>query len=130
VYPTIDAALARVRENNSSLSEAAARHMTTYGLKPVDAGFEFTFDPLLRRRNIFPFTEEQVLALLEAIRCPVLVLHATHGLSYDDEPMKRRLSCLKLVGPVALEGGHHIHLDQPSQVAGQIKRFVEGFTAS
>src|SRR5262249_15891138 len=60
IYPTIDAALARVRENNSSLSEAAARHMTTYGLRPVDSGFEFTFDPMLRRRNVFPFTEDQV----------------------------------------------------------------------
>jgi pimeloyl-ACP methyl ester carboxylesterase len=130
VYPTMEAALARVRENNSSLSEAAARHMTSHGLEPVDSGFQFTFDPVLRRRNIFPFTEEQMAAILRTIQCPVLVVHATDGLSFDDEQMKRRLSCLKVVGPVVIEGGHHVHLDRPVDVAAHIQRFVESLTPS
>lgn len=130
LYPSIEAAVARVRENNSSLSEAAARHLTTYGLEPVDSGFQFTFDPVLRRRNVFPFTEEQLCALFRSISSKVLVIHGTHGFSFDDCQMQDRLACLKVVGPVAIEGGHHVHLDHPKEVASQLTRFVEGLTTA
>jgi pimeloyl-ACP methyl ester carboxylesterase len=123
-YASVDEAVARVRSNNSGLSEAAAQLLTRFGTQPVEGGVQFTFDPRLRQRTPLTFDDAQIAALLGGIRCPVQVIHATHGFSFDDQEMKARLARLGSPVPVALEGGHHVHLDQPGPVAALLERFV------
>ncbi len=124
-YPSVEAAAARVRENNSDLSEKVALHMARFGTRPTSSGaVEFTFDPAHRNRFGVSFDEDQVLAVLGAVRSKILVILATGGLTFDDQQMKARLSRLGNPVPITVEGGHHVHLDRPVEVAGHIQRFI------
>lgn len=123
-YRSVEEAVVRVREGNSGLSEAAALHMARAGLRQTPEGYQFTFDPALRRRSAWTMSEDQVLAVLEAVRCPVQVIHGTHGYSLDDEQMQRRLARLRHPQIFAVEGGHHVHLDRPAEVASHIERMI------
>ena len=125
-YPSVEAAAARVRENNSSYSEQAAFHMAKFGTRPVAGGVEFTFDSAHRRHFGFSFDEDQILAILEAIQCRVQILHGTSGFTFDDQLMVRRLAKLGSPTPIPIQGGHHVHLDSPGEVARHVQRFVEG----
>lgn len=123
-YASVEEAAVRVRENNSGLSEAAALHMARFGLRQTPEGYQFTFDPALRRRSAWAMSEDQVLAVLEAVRCPAQVLHGTEGYSLDDEQMQRRLARLRQPKTFAVPGGHHVHLDRPAEVASHVERLV------
>jgi pimeloyl-ACP methyl ester carboxylesterase len=125
-YPSVEDAAARVRENNSSLSERAALHLARFGTRvSSNGGVEFTFDPAHRGRFGFSYDEEQLLAILGAVRPPVQLIHGTKGFTFDDEKMKARMARLGSPTPIAVQGGHHVHLDSPKEVAFHLKRFIE-----
>jgi pimeloyl-ACP methyl ester carboxylesterase len=125
-YATLAEAVARVRENNSSLSGRAAEHMTRFGTAPVPGGVSFTFDPSLRWHSAIVADETQILELLRGVVCPAQIIHGTRGLTLDDAQMKERLSALRNPPVLAVPGGHHVHLDEPLQVASLIRSFIEG----
>ena len=125
-YPSLEAAVARVRENNSSLAPEAANLLTRFGTHPVPGGVQFTFDPALRHHSGLVLNEEQILQLLRAVRCPVQAIHGTHGMTLEDGQMKERLAALRNPRVHAVPGGHHVHLDRPAEVAAHVQRFVEG----
>jgi pimeloyl-ACP methyl ester carboxylesterase len=123
-YASIEAAAARIQENNSSYTPSAALHMARFGTRPVAGGVQFTFDPAQRKRFGFSFDDEQVLAILGAIRCKVQILHGTSGFTFEDELMKSRLAQIGSPVPIAIPGGHHVQLDSPLEVAQKIEVFV------
>jgi pimeloyl-ACP methyl ester carboxylesterase len=127
-YQSVAAAAARIQENNSSYSAGAALHMARFGTRPVAGGVQFTFDPAQRKRFGFAFDEEQVLAILSAIRCKVQILHGTAGFTFDDSLMKTRLAKIGSPVPIAIPGGHHVQLDSPLEVAQKIEAFVRANT--
>ncbi|MCY1081476.1 alpha/beta fold hydrolase [Archangium lansingense] len=117
-YPNVEAAAARLRENNPSLTEAAALHMARYGTEPVEGGLVFTFDPAHRRRFAFGYDDAQWLAISSAVTCPVQLILGSEGFRFDDERARARLDALRLPRPpLVLPGGHHVHLEQPEAVA-------------
>ncbi len=123
-YPSVEAAAARLRENNSSLTEAASLHLAHHGTEPVEGGFVFRFDPLHRRRFGHGYDEAQWLVLLSAISCPVQVIHGSHGLSFEDEQARARLAAMRASKPRTLSGGHHVHMEQPEAVARALEHFI------
>src|SRR5262249_60940300 len=81
-YPSVEAAAARVRENNSGLSERAAFHLALYGTQPLSSGgVEFTFDPAHRWRFGFSSDEEQILAILAGGRSKWQGIHGSQGIT-------------------------------------------------
>lgn len=125
VYPDVDAAAKRLRESQTGMGERAALLLARHGTRPVERGVEWTWDPAHRRTFGSTLDEEQLLACFRAVTCPVQVLHATHGFSFDDQQMSRRLEALRAPPPLSFEGGHHVHLDQPQQVAEAIAAFIQ-----
>lgn len=125
VYPSIEAAAERLRAGNSGLSERAALHLARHGTRQLPSGgFEFTFDPAHRRTFGISFDEEQTLAAFRAVQCPVQVIAATEGFSFDDAQMSARLEALRARTPVRVPGGHHVHLDAPERIAELIVEFT------
>lgn len=124
VYPSVEDAGARVAEANSSYSPAVSQHMAKFGTAPVEGGVVFRADPMLKRTSGMAFDEAQVLAICGAVQCPVQVIQGTKGMMLDDVVMKARLAALKNPKVTAIEGGHHVHLDRPLEVAAQVERFV------
>lgn len=125
-YASLEAAVARVRENNSGLSERAAFHLTRFGTRTSSSGgVEFTFDPAQRWRFGFSYDEEQLLAILGAVRARVQIIQASQGFTFDDQQMKARLARLGSPKPIAVPGGHYVHMDSPKEVAALVRAFVE-----
>lgn len=125
LYPTLEDAVARVRANNPGLSPSAALLLTRHGTRAVPGGVEFTFDPVLRHRSAFTFDDAQLGALLGAVKQPVQVIQGTRGYPFDADQAADRLRRLGAPAPIAVEGGHHVHLDSPAQVATYLRQFVE-----
>jgi pimeloyl-ACP methyl ester carboxylesterase len=125
-YPSVEAAAARLRENNPSLPEPAALHLARHGTEPFEGGVAFTFDPRHRRRFGQAYDEAQWLALQAGVTCPVRLLRASEGLAPEEALLRRRLDALPTLAgpPLVLPGGHHVHMEQPDAVARAVVDFL------
>jgi pimeloyl-ACP methyl ester carboxylesterase len=125
VYASVEEAGRRVAEANSSYSSASALHMAKFGTTAVEGGVVFSADPLLKRTSGMTFDEGQVLSILSGVKCRVQIIQGSNGMTLDDETMARRLEALRQPKVTKIEGGHHVHLDKPAEVAAVVKRFIE-----
>lgn len=113
------------RCHGTDLNPDSARGLVERSVETVDGGVRFTFDPRLRTRSRWRFTEDQVFAFLSAIDCPVLAVRADKGWPVPEEQMQARLDAIPDVTRVEVEGGHHVHLTHPERVAPAITEFLE-----
>jgi pimeloyl-ACP methyl ester carboxylesterase len=123
-YPSVEAAAARLRENNPTLTEAASLHLARHGTESSEGGYLFRFDPRHRRRFGQGWDEAQWLALSSAITCPVQIIHGSQGLALDDPRANARLAALRSPKALTLSGGHHVHLEQPEAIARALGHFI------
>lgn len=128
VFPDIDTAVhARMqagRVPGSGLSATLVRLLVERGLAPVDGGYAWSSDPRLTLPTMIRTTEEQVEALVAGIECPAMVLFAEPPQPYLPDGLRRRRASLLPRGElVVLPGHHHLHMDQPAEVARAIGYF-------
>jgi len=123
VHADLDAAAAARREG-TDLDPQSARILIERSVDVAANGVRFTFDRRLRTRSRWRFTEDQVLAFLAAIDCPVLAVRASDGWPVPEEPMARRMAAIGNLTRVEVEGGHHVHLTHPDRVAPVIIEFL------
>jgi pimeloyl-ACP methyl ester carboxylesterase len=123
------ASAVRARVQAGGIQAAAARLLVERGLAPVQTddqgcGFTWRSDPRLTRDTAVRLSEPQVRDLLRAIECPVRVVYATPAQPYFPEALRRaRFECLRHGELVVLDGGHHLHMEQPGEVAAAIGDF-------
>lgn len=124
-YPTLEAAYARMKEENSFLTDEQARHLTIHGAsRNEDGTWSWKFDPYL---NVWPFTdvrEDQMVELWEAITCPVLLLYGAN--SWASNPEKDgRVQHWKTARVIEFENaGHWLHHDQFDRFMGELRGFL------
>jgi pimeloyl-ACP methyl ester carboxylesterase len=123
VFPDLDAAVA-ARMRDSDLDRDAARILVERGTEEFENGIRFTHDPRLRTRSRTRLTENQVLAFLASITCPVLAVRALQGWPFPEEVVAARIATIQNVETVEIEGGHHVHLTHPDRVAPIIDEFM------
>ena len=123
-YPTVEAAAARLRENNPSLTEAASLHLARHGTESYDGGYAFRFDPRHRRRFGQGWDEAQWIAISSAITCPVQMIRGSQGLTLEEAPFNARLAALRAPHQLTLSGGHHVHMEQPEAIARAVEHFI------
>jgi pimeloyl-ACP methyl ester carboxylesterase len=121
----VEEAAQRVAEANSSYSARASLLMARWGTAPVEGGVVFTADPRLKRISGMQFDETQVLALLGAVQTRVQIIRGSSGMTLDDALMAARLAALKNPRVAVIDGGHHVHLDRPAEVAAVVRQHVE-----
>jgi hypothetical protein len=66
------------------------------------------------------------MAAFRAVSAPVRIIRGSRGMTFDPERAHKRLEALRAGEPVVVEGGHHVHLDAPAEVAREIESFVRG----
>jgi pimeloyl-ACP methyl ester carboxylesterase len=129
VFADVDEATqARVRAGG--IGEAAARMLVERALAPAErgTGYSWRSDPRLTRPTAVRMSEAQVRDLLAAIECPVRVVYANPAQPYFPERLRRaRFDRLRDGELVVLDGGHHLHMEQPGDVAAAIGDY---FTAA
>jgi pimeloyl-ACP methyl ester carboxylesterase len=114
----------------NALSEPVARLLVERGLVPVQAdgghpaGHAWSSDPRLTLPTMVRMTEPQVHDLVRGIQCPVRVIHADPAQPYLPEALRRERAALLPRGElVVIAGGHHLHMEQPAEVAAAIGDF-------
>ena len=124
-YPTIEAAYARMKEENAFLSDEQARHLTIHGAsRNEDGTWSWKFDPYL---NVWPFEdvpEERTNQLWSAITCPMLLLYGAD--SWASNPEKDgRADVFTTARVVEFENaGHWLHHDQYDRFMGELRDFL------
>ena len=124
VYPDVGAATERLLARSPGTPRAVAEHLVRHGVEATEGGVRFRFDPALRRAFSHTWDDAQVEALLRAVTCPVQLLLGTRGHLQDPAALASRLSLLRSPPVRWLEGGHHVHLEQPVPAAEAISTFV------
>lgn len=128
VFPDVDSAVrARLhasRVPGSGLDEALVRLLVERGLRAVDGGFVWRSDPRLTLPTLVRMTEAQVENLVAGIECPTRVIFAEPAQPYLPDDLRRRRAALLPRGElVVIPGGHHLHMQQPGDVAAAIGDF-------
>ena len=124
-YATIEAAYARMKEENSFLSDEQARHLTAHGVsRNEDGSWSWKFDNYL---NVWPVASVPIHEnelLWEAITCPMLLLYGTE--SFAVSPAKDgRLAHFSTARLIEYEkAGHWLHHDQFDRFVGDLKAFL------
>jgi pimeloyl-ACP methyl ester carboxylesterase len=128
VFPDIDSAVhARMqatRVPGSGLTRSLVRLLVERGLAEVDGGFVWSSDPRLTLPTMTRMTEAQVENLVAGIDCPAKVIFGEPAQPYLPDDLRRRRAALLPRGElILLPGGHHLHMDQPADVAAAIGGF-------
>jgi len=114
-----------------SITREAVETIMTRGLKKVEGTELYTWTADFRLRIPSPFKVglDQVEHFTEQIKCPLLVVKATDSPWYmSEEEANRILHVYKTHNPnftyVKVEGGHHVHLNEPNKVGPVLKKFL------
>lgn len=123
----VRARMAAGAQVGSRLSESAARLLVERGVAPVEGGFVWSSDPRLTLPSMQRLTEPQIRDLVAGIECPTRVIFANPAQSYLPDALRRERAGLLPHGElVVLEGGHHLHMEDPALVAATIGDFLTG----
>ncbi len=118
-------AAVRARMLNSDLDQESAEILVARGTVEVDGRFRFRHDRRLQLPSRLRLTEEQIMAFLRLITCPVLAIRAKQGLPFPAEVIEARVAAIPSVEAIEIDGGHHLHLMNAESVAPAIRRFLK-----
>ncbi len=124
-YPSLEAAFARMKEENAFLSDEQARHLTRHGAtRNEDGTYSWKFDNYL---NVWPVGDipyEEQEKLWQAITCPMLLLYGTKSFASNPE-RDGRLSHFKNARVIEYQdAGHWLHHDQFDRFVADVKGFL------
>ena len=126
VFPVLEPAI-RARMQANALSEPVARLLVERGTREVEGGFVWSSDPRLTLPSFTRLTEAQVADLVAGIECPVRLIHADPAQPYLPDPVRRAHAAALRDGElIVIPGGHHLHMEQPAEVATAIGDFLAG----
>lgn len=125
-YPDFEmAALARSKKGYVSLE--IARSLCQRGLVEKKNHFYWRHDSRLLVPSPLQMTEEQVMSCLQQIEAQTCLFWASNGFSYNYELMQKRIRSVKNLTIERLEGGHHVHMEQPEAIAALLVAFYQKF---
>ncbi len=125
VFPSLEAAAARLRHSNPALDEAWATELAGRILRPVVDGFTWTWDARHRIRGPIPYRHDNHAQFLRRIRCPVLAVHPEHS-PFAAADVAHLESLVANIRRVTVPGATHmVHLDTPAQLAAAIRPFLD-----
>ena len=106
------------------ISYQAAEALVSRGVVQSKEGWHWTFDKRLHCvGSTLPF-EDELRAMFAAIETPVCLIRAKQGLPYPNEVFQERMDTIKNCSLYEIDGGHHVHMDDPILVARIISDFL------
>lgn len=124
-YPNIEAAYERMKGENAYLTDEQARHLTVHGISRIEDGtWSWKFDNYLNIWAIFDMPRDDLLALWQAITCPMLLLYGEK--SWASNPEKDgRIEHFSTARVIEYENaGHWLHHDQFDRFLADVKAFL------
>jgi pimeloyl-ACP methyl ester carboxylesterase len=124
-YKTLDEAIARMRDENSFLSEDQARHLTHHGMNQNEDGtWSWKFDNYVRAFSPYQFNADEAQALWSRITCPTLLVRGTQ--SWAGDPLRDgRARFFRNAKVANIEGaGHWVHHDKLDEFLRVLEEFL------
>ncbi len=126
-YASIEDAARRMRDENTFLSDAQARHLTEHGVSQNEDGtYSWKFDNYVRAFSPYQFNADEAQSLWSRITCPVLLVRGTS--SWASDPTRDgRIEHFKDARAVNVEGaGHWVHHDRLDEFLRIAQAFLAG----
>ncbi|MEP3052288.1 MAG: alpha/beta hydrolase [Erythrobacter sp.] len=124
-YESIEAAFARMIEENSYLTEDQARHLTIHGVnRNEDGTYSWKFDPHLNVWGVEDVADEFLQQTWGTITCPTLLLYGAD--SWASNPQKDgRIEHFRTADVIEFEqAGHWLHHDQFDRFMQTLRDFL------
>lgn len=124
-YPTIEAALARMKDENAYLSDEQARHLTVHGVTQNEDGtYSWKFDNYLRIWSPIDLPRAEIEQLWSAISSPTLLLYGDKSWASNPEE-DGRIAHFKHARVEMFENaGHWLHHDRFDHFIDVVKKFL------
>jgi pimeloyl-ACP methyl ester carboxylesterase len=131
IYPDIETAIRAREKGMFPLSYSAAKSITLRGIKTVEGGFAWTYDPKLFAPSMIKLNGDYIRAFVDTIKAPVCLLLANDGLPKFYTNYLQQMQQYPAIKYRLLEGGHHLHTEeQAAEVAGHIRDFFHQHPAN
>jgi pimeloyl-ACP methyl ester carboxylesterase len=124
-YPSLEAALERMKTENGYLSDEQARHLTIHGIsRNEDGSWSWKFDNYLNVWAVFDMPLADIHTIWQAISCPVLMFYGADSWASNPETDGRILH-FKTARVLEFENaGHWLHHDQFDRFMGELCGFL------
>ena len=127
LYPSLEAAVARMKEANPRLSDEVAQHLTLHGTNwDPDGSLIWKFDNYVRAFSPLIFSVEESAQMYGQITSPTLLfwgLESFAPVPENDPRVKAICNCKLIKVPKA---GHWVHHDQLELFLRETKEFLAG----
>lgn len=117
LYPTLEAAIQARCEASGGLSWTAAKILVERSIQRIGKGYGWRTDPRLRFVSPLYLTEAQILAYMERIQAPALLICGADGYLVKRSYMQERYARIPSLKVYIVPGGHHPHLEDPAPCA-------------
>jgi pimeloyl-ACP methyl ester carboxylesterase len=124
-YASIEEALARMKAENTYLTDAQARHLTIHGVnRNEDGAYTWKYDNFTRSLPPIDMTDEEIRQVWRAITCPTLLCYGADSGAAD--PLSDGVAAnFRDVKVVRFENaGHWLHHDQLDMFLAELRAFL------
>ena len=125
-YPSLDAAIARMKEANPHLSDEIARHLTLHGTNwEPDGSLVWKFDDYMRAVPPYGFRLEDTLEIFGSISCPALLFSGLESFlpPADTDPRAKAIRNCRVIN--VPNAGHWVHHDQLDLFVKETMAFLQ-----
>ena len=123
VHHSLESAI-EARMNVSDLAYEQAKLLVERGIKLTEKGYIWRSDSRLRTKSPLKLSTEQAKQLIRDLTIPVQLICGDSGLPMVKEGIKAYKDSFNELNIYSLDGGHHVHMEQPEKVAKLIKSFI------
>lgn len=125
-YPSLDAAVARMKEANPHLSDEQARHLTLHGTNwNADGSIIWKFDNYARPFPPYGNGIENAKEVMSKITCPTLLFWGMESWASDPESDGRAAVIAKRQVVKVPDAGHWLHHDQLDLFLRETRAFLK-----
>ncbi len=124
IHPTFESAV-NARKNAGDFSHDIAKILVKRGLMVTEGGFTWRSDMRLNIHSPWRMMQEQAEHLMENLTTRTLIIVASAGLPMVKIGLEQRRHLIEQLDVVELDGGHHVHMEQPHLTWQAIKAHFE-----
>ncbi len=124
-FPSLDKAVStRLAASPYPQTQASARLIMEYATEKTDQGYQLLSDARLNFRSPLMLSRTQIDAFIQAVEQPVQAILGTHGIVQNRQDINHTLTLFQNLRVEYVEGGHHLHMEKPQEVARLCLQFL------
>ncbi|RTE87607.1 MULTISPECIES: alpha/beta fold hydrolase [Gammaproteobacteria] len=119
-YASFDRVL-KARAERGDIAAETIEPVVLRNMMETSKGWQWRIDPRVRLGSPFRYSLSQVDNLMSNLKCRLVLIRGSKGFQDIDQAVNRWGQNLHIK---VIEGGHHVHLEQPAKVAMHLNAFI------